>query len=139
MFGGLVPFGRRPRDLEQFFERMLQDDFGLGYFSTGIKVDVKENDKNFVVEAEIPGVNKDQIHLDYNNEYLTISVEDNQEIREERENYIRRERRSGRMSRSLYVGNIDEDQISAKYVNGVLTVTLPKTKNAKARKRIDIE
>ncbi|MBB6214104.1 HSP20 family protein [Anaerosolibacter carboniphilus] len=139
MLGGLVPFGRRPGDLERLFERMFQDDFGLGYLATGMKMDVKENDENFVVEAEIPGINKEQIHLDYHNDYLTISVEENREVNVEKNSYVRKERRSGRMARSVYVGPIAEDQIKAKYSNGILTIILPKTKHPKIKKGIHIE
>ncbi|HHY90630.1 MAG TPA: Hsp20/alpha crystallin family protein [Clostridiales bacterium] len=140
MFGNLVPFNRRGREIENFFDRMFDSDFPFSFLNpSDMKVDIKENEKEYILEAEIPGVNKEQIHVDYQQNYLTIAVENREEINEERKNYIRRERKIGRSSRSFYVEGIEEDNISAKYENGILTVLLPKSKDAKPHKRIEIQ
>jgi HSP20 family protein len=140
MFGDLVPFNRRAREIESFFDKMFDSDFPFSFLNpSDMKVDIKEYEKEYVLEAEIPGVNKEQIHIDYQQNYLTISVENREELSEERKNYIRRERKFGRSSRSFYVEGIQEDKISAKYENGILTVLLPKSKDAKPRKRIEIQ
>lgn len=139
MFGGLVPFGRRTREMENIFERMLQEDFGLSAISTGMRVDIKEEEKAYVLEAEIPGAEKEQISIDYRNDYLTISVENKVEVNEERENYIRKERKMGKTSRSFYVENIRSEDIQAKYENGILKVLLPKDEHKKTSKRIEIQ
>ncbi len=140
MFGDLVPFNRRAREIESFFDKMFDSDFPFSFLNpSDMKVDIKEYEKEYVLEAEIPGVNKEQIHIDYQQNYLTISVENREELNEERKNYIRRERKFGRSSRSFYVEGIQEDKISAKYENGILTVLLPKSKDAKPRKRIEIQ
>ncbi|MFT9496632.1 Hsp20/alpha crystallin family protein [Anaerosolibacter sp.] len=136
MSGGLVPFGKNVGDFKRMVERMFHDDFGLGLFTTAMKVDMIEHDEHFVIETEIPGITKEQIHLDYHNDYLTISVEENEEVNVEKANYVRKERRSARMERSLYVGPISEDQIKAKYSNGILTIILPKAKGPKVKKGI---
>lgn len=142
MFRGLVPF-RNSNNIERAFDRMLRDfhdDFGLSALTSDIKVDIRETDKDYVLEADIPGVNKEQIHVDYDNNYLTVSVENVQEVNNEGKNYIRKERKVGRTSRSFYVENIREDQIIAKYDNGVLKVQLPKDENAKTKKnKIEIQ
>lgn len=139
MFGGLVPFNRRTREIENIFERMLHEDFGLPALSTGMRVDIKEEEKQYVLEAEIPGVDKEQINIDYRNDYLTISVENTEELNEERDHYIRRERKMGRTSRSFYVENIRSEGIQAKYENGILKIVLPKDENKKTTKRIEIQ
>lgn len=125
--------------MESFFDRMFHDNFGLAPAVTDMKVDIKELENQYLLEAEIPGVNKDQINIDYRDNYLTISVENIQEVNEEKENYIRKERRVGKTSRSFYVENIRYEDIKAKYENGLLKVTLPKDENAPKRKRIDIQ
>lgn len=139
MFRSLVPFVKNTRDMESFFDRMLHDNLGLSPAVTDMKVDIKELENQYLLEAEIPGVNKDQINIDYENNYLTISVENIHEVNEEKENYIRKERRVGKTSRSFYVENIRYEDIQAKYENGLLKVTLPKDGNSPKRKRIDIQ
>ncbi len=140
MFDGLVPFNRRAREMDRFFEKMFEDSFPLSLFSqSDMKVDIKENEKEYVLESEIPGVNKEQISINYQQNYINIAVEGEEEINEEKENYIRQERRFGKTSRSFYIEGIKEDAITAQYKNGVLTVVLPKSKTAKPKKRIEIQ
>lgn len=132
----LVPFrsggaDRRRRDLfdiDSIFENFINDAmFPAFYANSGqMKVDIKENEKEYIVEAEIPGVQKDEINLEIDEGRLTISVNKNEEVQEEKENYIRRERRSSVMTRSFVVDNIMAEKVSAKYENGLLSVTLPK-------------
>ena len=73
---------------------------------------------------------KEDINIEYNQNYLTISAKKNDEKEEKKENYIRKERSYGEVSRSFYVGNVDKEQIKAKFENGVLEVTLPKEQKA---------
>jgi len=101
-----------------------------------IRVDIKENEKEYIVEADLPGVKKEEINIELNNDRLTISVARN----EEKENYIRKERRSGSYCRSFHVENVVEDKISAKFENGVLSMVLPKKESGENRKnRIEIQ
>lgn len=140
MFRDLVPFGRRFRDPEDIFTRILGE-FEESFLpsTSNMKVDIKENEKEYIVEAEIPGVDKEQININYDHNYLTISVENRQEIKEERENYIRRERKVGKASRGFYVENVKEDEIVAKYDKGLLKVILPKSEDKKKTGRIKIQ
>lgn len=140
----LVPFNRRNRGLmtDNFFDNFFSDSFMPAIFSgdNQIKVDIKENEKEYLVEADLPGVKKEEINVDYNNGHLVIAVVKNEEINEERENFIRRERRSGSYSRSFYVDNVQEDKITAKFENGVLSMVLPKKDAGTGRKsRIEIQ
>jgi len=105
-----------------------------------MKTDIRETEKEYIVEAELPGVDKKDIKIDLKDDVLTISVEQSKEINEEKENYIRRERQYGSYCRSFYVDNVDNEKVTAKYDNGVLFVTLPKAKETKDKKsRIEIQ
>ena len=140
MFNNLVPFQtRRTRDIDTLFDRFLQDSFFTPSVNSGIKVDIKEEDNQYLLEAEIPGVKKDQIKVDYDRNYLTISVEQQEEINEEKDHYICRERRLGKASRTFHAKDIDPDGIEAAYEDGVLKVTLPKTKEAQRKTSIEIK
>jgi len=148
----LIPYSRRNKslanrskdifDIDNLFDDFFNDSFMPAWFMENpqMRVDVKENDKEYIVEADLPGVNKEDINIELNNDRLTIAVERNEEINVEKENYIRRERRSGSFCRSFYVENVLEDQVSAKFENGVLSIVLPKRERTpKKRNRIEIK
>ena len=137
MLNNLVPF--RTGELDTLFDRFFQDSSMTPAVSSGIKVDIREKDNKYILEAEIPGVQKDQIKVDYDNNYLTISVEQQEEVNEEKENYICRERRLGRATRTFHAKDIDPEGIDAVYENGVLSVTLPKTEEARRKKNVEIK
>ena len=92
------------------------------------KVDVKDNGNAYELIADFPGLKKENISLDYENNYLTISAktEDGKDEQDDKGNYIRRERHVGSMSRSFYIDNIDDQKISAEFKEGILKVNLPK-------------
>ena len=93
-----------------------------------MKTDVKEEDGNYTLEIELPGFSKENINLELDNGYLTISAKMVEAKEDDKKKYIRRER-SYCSKRSYYVGdNVLEDDIKAKFNNGVLSVTLPKEK-----------
>ena len=104
-----------------------------------IKMDVKESDRKYLVNAEIPGVKKDDIHVTVDGNRVSISAEVKQEKEaKEGERVIRSERSYGMASRSFTLADeIDQNQIQAKYNNGMLELTLPKKPGA-ARKEIPI-
>lgn len=143
---GIVPFRNNKIqergslfDLENMFNDFFNDSF-MGLASTNaIKADIKENEKEFIIDAEIPGANKEDIKLDLKDDRLTISVQKTEEVKEEKENYIRRERRFGASSRSFYVENVKNEDVTAKYENGILTIVLPKSETKKINSRIDIQ
>ena len=105
-----------------------------------IKVDVKENDKAYTVQAEVPGVSKDEIHVSLDGNVVTLRAEVKQEDRQgSDEKVLRSERYYGAVSRSFQLPmDIDQAQAKAKYDNGVLTLTLPK-KLANGSQRLTIE
>ena len=78
------------------------------------------------MSAELSGVKKEDINLEYRDNTLIISAKRNEIINEEKDNYIRRERSYGQISRAFHVENVDKAQISAKFENGELQIILPK-------------
>ncbi len=108
-----------------------------------MKTDVKETDEGYELDVDLPGFKKEEIHLVLENGYLTISTEKALENKEEKKGKVlRQERYAGTMSRSFYIGdNVTEEDIKAKYENGVLSLSVPKKEARKVpeKKTILIE
>lgn len=130
---GLIPF-RMTRgnnttisSLTDLFDNFFNDDFTAAFNgSNDIKADVRETNEAYLVEAELPGVNKEDLRLDYDNNYLTISAMKNETFEDRQDNYLRQERHYGQIARSFYFDNVDKNQIQARFQNGVLDIILPK-------------
>ena len=140
--GGVSKRGRDLLDIDSIFENFFNDSVYPTFYSNSgyMKVDVKENEKEYLIEAEIPGVKKEEINLEIDESRLTISVNKNEQVDEEKDNYIRRERRSSSITRSFAIDNIVPDNTLAKYENGILTITLPKRESSQTvTKKIDIQ
>ncbi|HTO50428.1 MAG TPA: Hsp20/alpha crystallin family protein [Burkholderiales bacterium] len=101
-----------------------------------IKVDVEENDRSYVVKAEIPGVKKEDIDVQIDANVVTISAESKREKKvEEKGKVIRSERYYGSMLRSFSLGtDVDQAEATAKYADGILELTLPKKTTSAAKK-----
>lgn len=148
MLRDIVPFGRRPFDIMRRIEKEFFDiddwfeDFPT-LFEKGIRfmrADIKETENEYIIEAELPGVKKDEIKIELYDNKLTIRAETKQERKEEKENFIKRERRYGAFCRTFYLDNVKEDEIKAKYEDGILKIILPKERPSKPNvKTIDIE
>lgn len=140
----LVPFQRRNRglaDLEDFFDDFFNNFGRFGLTNTGInafRTDIKETENEYIVLAELPGVNKENINIEVDENYMTITAVNDEIIEEEKNNYIRKERRSGRFQRSFNISDVKADEIRAKYENGILEIVLPKAEKGKKSRRIDI-
>ena len=107
---------------------------------TQIKVDVKETDQGYTVQAEVPGVAKEDIQVSVDGNVVTLSAEVKQsDTQASDEKLLRSERYYGSVSRSFQLpADIDQDTAKAKYDNGVLTLTLPKKKSG-ASQRLAID
>ena len=108
-----------------------------------MKTDVRETESGYEVDIDLPGFKKDEINVELNNGYLSISAAKGLDKEEKKEGkYIRKERYAGSMSRSFYVGDaIKQEDVKAKYEDGILRLSVPK-KEAKAvenKKYIAIE
>ncbi len=122
-------------------ENMFDDFFGNGFFGGHdalfgkharnlMKTDIRETDdaKAYRFAVELPGFEKDEIHVDVQDGYLTVSAEKGLDKGEEdkKGRVLRQERYSGACSRSFYVGDVKPEDVKAKYESGVLTVLIPK-------------
>lgn len=110
-----------------------------------MRTDVKESDKGFTLDIDLPGYKKEDISAELKDGYLTVSAKTNDENEEKDDNgtYIRRERTFGSCSRSFYIGEeIEESEVKAKFEDGILKVFVPKKEVQPAveeRKYISIE
>ncbi|MFA6310873.1 MAG: Hsp20/alpha crystallin family protein [Sterolibacterium sp.] len=138
-FGGLTrfdPFG----DIDDMFKGFaLRPVFRGMEAEPQMKIDVSEEDKSYLVKAEIPGVKKDDIHVSVDGNQVSISAEVKKEKEEkEGKKVIRSERYYGNVYRSFTLGqDVDQSAAKAKYTDGVLELTLPK-KPGSAKKQLTI-
>lgn len=116
---------------------LLRDFFGdVGV--AAMKTDIRETEDAYIVEAELPGVKKEDVEIVCEKGVLTISAKAGEEKTEEKAGYIRRERTRSSMVRRFETEGVDDENISAKMEDGILTITLPKSAQSK-EKRIAIE
>lgn len=127
------------------FNDMFEDPFFLGTDrSYSMLTDIKEVDNNYILDINLPGFDKNDIKVELKNGYLTVTAdkEEKKEEKDEKGNYIRRERYSGRCMRSYYVGEgVKEEDVKASYKDGILNLSVPKKEAPKLednRKYIDI-
>jgi HSP20 family protein len=127
--------------LRGFFVRPVSFDGGQAAGQTGqFRVDVSENETAYTIRAEIPGVKKDDINISIDGDQVAITAEvKNEKEAKEGERTLRRERYYGKVQRAFQLGQpVDENSASARYVDGVLELTLPK-KAATSARRISIQ
>ena len=129
-------FGENLMDVFDGFDRSFFRNFGSmdralygKHAQNMMKTDVKETDDGYEVDIDLPGFKKDEIQLELNNGYLTISTQKALEKDEKNKKgrMLRQERYAGMMQRSFYVGeHITEEDVKASYESGVLHLVLPK-------------
>jgi HSP20 family protein len=141
----LTPFRRKVRDIRSDMWDTFSDFFNDSFFAPILsdtyhfRTDIKDSGEHYVIEAELPGFEKDDIIVEYNNHYLTISAKRESDMKVQKENYIRQERYYGNFVRRFYVEDIDENAIEATFKNGILTLNCPKLMLTKLdKKRIEI-
>ena len=124
---------------ENLFDDFFDDSFGMmnarsplyGKHARNLmKTDIRETDTNYELAIDLPGFKKDEITVELDDGYLTISAAkglDQDEKEKESGRYIRRERYAGACSRSFYVGEgVTEEDIKAEFKHGILTLVVPK-------------
>ena len=139
MASNITRYNKNNRGLslfDDFFDSMFSS---MDNWSTRVPaVDVEENDKEYTVKAELPGFDENDVNLTVENHVLTLSGkvdEKNEEKDKNNRKYLVRERRVETFERSFSLPEgVDEENISAQFKNGLLTVTLPKTAEKAARK-----
>lgn len=128
-------------DLMNHFNKLANNDdffnsFGRSFFNSwsnelrSLKSDIKETDKDYVIKIDMPGVDKKDIALNFKDDVLTVDAKRDSfdDESDSKGNMIASERDYGTYSRSYRLPKVDGKKITAKYEDGVLTVTLPKTK-----------
>lgn len=138
----LIPFERRSNNLFDTFDRMMDNSFfsGTDKDFAPCRTDIIDKGDKYLLKADMPGFNKDEIDIDIDGDQLTISAEHKEESKDEKKNYVRCERRYGALSRSFDIEGIDAGKISAQYSNGVLELSLPKVVETKPEsKKIEIK
>lgn len=130
------------REMDNLFDRFFADMPWPGRSMTrqfAPALDVSENDNEFVVKAELPGIDPKEVDISLTDNLLIIKGEKKDEREETRENFHRVERSYGSFSRSFQLPcEVQEDKIEAQYKNGVLDLRIPKAEKAK-RKSVKIE
>lgn len=141
----LTPY-RRNSDINVFNPFKAMDDFEKKFFGDSsiaeFKTDIKEEDGSVVLEADLPGFKKEDIHVDVEDGCLTISAERHSDYEDDdkKGNFIRCERTYGSFSRSFDTSGIDTENIKASFENGVLKLTMPKlTEVPPTSRRLEIE
>lgn len=137
---------RNPNDFFDFLPslldgRLLKDKDWLPQSLGSFKADIKETDQEYQVHLDLPGYEKDNISIEYNQDILTVKAERKEEKQEknEKNQYIRQERSYGTVSRQFYLAHVNEAEVKASYQDGVLQITLPKQEDQKEKKQIPID
>lgn len=119
--------------LDDFF-----DDFVPQRYNE-MKCDIFEEDGTYNLEMDIPGFKKDDIKIECNNGFVTITAEKSSEDEEKSKKFIRRERTYGKYQRSFNFGDIEEDKIDAEFKDGILKIAIPKREKIDTKKAIEIK
>ena len=137
----LLKFNDRPVNksfnnfMDEFFASVpsiLRDDFITPSLSSFTPVNIRETENDYVLDVVAPGFQKEDFKIHLDNNTLTISVEKKEETENKNEKFVRKEYKQKSFSRSFTIDkNIDAENISAKYVNGVLTLNLAKKQEVK--------
>lgn len=126
----MIPYRKREANLFGFMDDLERSLYSNVSGDARFRVDISEKDDNYLLEAELPGFDKDDINVQLDGDTLSVSAnhESKSEEKDKDGRYVRRERRYGSFTRSFDVTGIDVDKIKADYKNGVLELNLPKVK-----------
>ncbi|MBQ4090254.1 MAG: Hsp20/alpha crystallin family protein [Clostridia bacterium] len=138
---GLIPYTNTA--MRRNYTTPFANEFFRSFFETGtpagFRVDVKDEGDRYLMDAELPGIRKEDVKVTIENSVLTISANTVTENEQKTDNYVYRERRTGAMQRAFSLEGVNEDAITGEYKDGVLHLTLPKlTEAVPARREIAI-
>ena len=125
-------------DFDRIFDKMFNIDLPMHSVesSYSLAVDIQETEKEFILSADMPGLNKKEVSIDIHDGVITIKGERIKEDKISFDDYRIHERQFGSFNRSFRLpDNVNEDKISAKFTNGELLITLPKSKEIKPEGR----
>lgn len=144
-------FLRGKSNLHREVDRLFEDFWHIGGASSLLSpwsetmpsplVDETEDEKGFHIEVELPGMDQDDVEVSYSDGLLTISGEKKVEKEEKKKDYYRKERSFGAFRRDVTIpAEIEEEKIQASFKKGVLSISLPKTKEAQKKvKKISVQ
>lgn len=104
-----------------------------------MKCDIYEKGGEVHIELDVPGFNKEDVKVDLDDGILTIAASKHEDKEEKEKNYYRKERSFGSFKRQFNVGNVKENEIDAKFNNGVLKISFPKEEQKQSKKFIAIK
>lgn len=136
------PNGYRPTTFSNFVDRFFNDDFfgGKTVSNFSPQVDIVESEKEFEVQFHIPGVKKEDVKIDVNDDRLTVSGERKFKDEKTEKNFRSVESYYGTFSRSFYLpDNVNVEKIDASYQDGVLNIVIPKDEKKETKKSIEIK
>ena len=121
-----------------FFDNFFDDFEPPKKLDKMMKCDIYEKEGKYILEMHVPGFKKEDINMELENGYLKVSAEKTLDSDEkENKKYVRRERHSfTKCERSFYVGDVSEEDIKAKFKNGILEISVPKEEKKKEDKKI---
>jgi len=122
-----------------FFLDDVFDDFFTAKDEPNLKCDIYEKNGEYHIEMDAPGIKKEDLNIDVDKGYLTITASKKEEVNDEGKTYIRKERYSREYKRSFYIGDINEDEIKATLKDGSLEIHVPKKEEVKTKKTIEIK
>ena len=122
------------KEMEEFERRFF------GQRTPCLKTDIRETEGSYILEADLPGFSREDVHAEIKNGYLTIRAERKSENEDKNETYLRRERTYGSFCRTFDLEGIDAEAITASFKDGVLSLELPKLAQKKEEaKKIEIK
>ena len=130
------------RDFDSLAKTLFDSPYYADKAIEPFKTDIKETEEGYLLEADLPGFEKKDISVGLDGDYLTIKAErhSEHEDKDKKDKYVRCERSYGSYQRSFDVTGIDTEKISAKYENGVLSLSMPRREEtAPAQRLLDIE
>lgn len=142
---GLIPFnnGNNPsfHNLFSYLDNIEKSFFGVGEPSISqFRADIKDNGSEYLLEAELPGFSKEDINIDIDGDRLVISANHEEKTETNQNNYVCKERKYGTFSRSFDISGIEQENLSASYDNGLLTLHMPKKQiPSSTTRRLDIK
>lgn len=141
---GLIKYNQNdytPTSFRSFVDRFFNDDFlGGSVPSFRPRVDIAETDKEYEIQLHVPGMKKDAFSIDVDKDQLTVSGERKFENEKNEKNFHSLESYYGSFSRSFYLPDVvNHEKINASYVDGILTISLPKDEKKIVKKQIAVK
>ena len=125
-----------------FINDLFDDNFSIFQLKNdfyNLRTNIKELEKEYIFEINVAGIEKENINIDIEDEYLIVSVSETKQEEKEDAIYLRKEINYRNTKRKYYVGNVKEDSIRAELKNGILIITVLKENNEPKKKNIEIK